>query len=180
MYVVCFQIIVTLMSAMALMRRCRVNAALTIQLFSQIFHLLNMWIFNRLVCGPDNRYCCRRWGSRIQLRLRHVEQWAEKQGLELAADCHLSRVLQATFLLQAPKYTADQLATLSSTCFKLNSMQLAALLRRYWRAPNEPEVPPELVENVVRVAESVADELIRADGREVRKFCLTMTCFSIF
>ncbi|XP_059470521.1 afadin isoform X2 [Neocloeon triangulifer] len=161
-------IIVTLMSAMALMRRCRVNAALTIQLFSQLFHLLNMWIFNRLVCGPDNRFCCRRWGGRIQLRLSHVEQWAEKQGLELAADCHLSRVLQAAYLLQAPKYTADQLATLSSTCFKLNSLQLAALLKRYWRAPNEPEVPPELVENVVRVAESVADELIRADGREVR------------
>ncbi|XP_065342020.1 afadin isoform X2 [Cloeon dipterum] len=161
-------IIVTLMSAMALMRRCRVNAALTIQLFSQLFHVLNMWIFNTLVCGPDNRFCCRRWGNRIQHRLRHVELWAEKQGLELAADCHLSRVLQAAYLLQAPKYTADQLATLSSTCFKLNSLQLAALLKRYWRAQNEPEVPQELVENVVRVAESVADELIRADGREVR------------
>ncbi|XP_014680003.1 PREDICTED: afadin-like, partial [Priapulus caudatus] len=37
----------TLASAMALLRRCRVNAALTIQLFSQLFHFINMWLFNK-------------------------------------------------------------------------------------------------------------------------------------
>ena len=82
--------------------------------------------------------------------------WAEKQGLELAADCHLARVTQAAHLLQvllqlgfvhlqdlflqdffntvfaqARKATAEDIASLSSTCFKLNSVQLEALLSRW-------------------------------------------------
>ena len=36
-------------SAMRLQRKCRVNAALTIQLFSQLFHFVNMWTFNTMV-----------------------------------------------------------------------------------------------------------------------------------
>ena len=36
-------------SAMALLRRCRVNAALTIQLFSQLFHYINVVCFNKVM-----------------------------------------------------------------------------------------------------------------------------------
>lgn len=79
---------------MALLRRCRVNAALTIQLFSQLFHFLNMWLFNRLVTDPESGLCSHYWGAIIRQQLGHVEAWAEKQGLELAADCHLSRIVQ--------------------------------------------------------------------------------------
>ncbi|RZF35618.1 hypothetical protein LSTR_LSTR005146 [Laodelphax striatellus] len=152
-------------SAMALLRRCRVNAALTIQLFSQLFHFVNVWAFNRVV-APNSTLCSRVWGLRIQARLAQIEAWAERQGLELAADCHLARLMQAAHLLQAPKYTADDLATLSSTCFKLNSLQLRALLQKYQPSPDEPRLPHEMIENVV--AENLADELARSDGREVR------------
>jgi afadin len=92
-------VLAVLAGAMALLRRCRVNAALTIQLFSQLFHFVNMWAFNRMVCG-DARLCTRQWGLRLKARLGHIEEWAEKQGLELAADCHLSRIIQAAHLLQ--------------------------------------------------------------------------------
>lgn len=84
----------TLTGAMCLLRRCRVNAALTIQLFSQLFHFINMWLFNRLVTGPESGLCSHYWGAIIRQQLGHVEAWAEKQGLELAADCHLSRIVQ--------------------------------------------------------------------------------------
>lgn len=79
---------------MSLLRRCRVNAALTIQLFSQLFHFVNMWLFNRLVTDPESGLCSHYWGAIIRQQLGHVEAWAEKQGLELAADCHLSRIVQ--------------------------------------------------------------------------------------
>lgn len=39
-------VLTVLGSAMALLRRCRVNAALTIQLFSQLFHYINVICFN--------------------------------------------------------------------------------------------------------------------------------------
>ena len=39
-------------SAMGLLRKCRVNAALNIQLFSQLFHFVNMWTFNTMVADP--------------------------------------------------------------------------------------------------------------------------------
>merc|ERR1719159_1253214 len=107
-----------LSSAMGLLRKCRVNAALTIQLFSQLFHFVNMWSFNAIVTdqqfGPRRiNYCTHTWGLRIKRRLAKVEIWAEKQGLELAADCHLARVTQAAHLLQARKATAEDIASLS-------------------------------------------------------------------
>ncbi|XP_039737652.1 afadin isoform X14 [Pteropus medius] len=158
----------TLTGAMCLLRRCRVNAALTIQLFSQLFHFINMWLFNRLVTGPESGLCSHYWGAIIRQQLGHVEAWAEKQGLELAADCHLSRIVQATTLLTMDKYAPDDIPNINSTCFKLNSLQLQALLRSYHCAPDEPFIPADLIENVVAVAENTADELARSDGRDVQ------------
>ncbi|XP_014441875.1 afadin [Tupaia chinensis] len=158
----------TLTGAMSLLRRCRVNAALTIQLFSQLFHFINMWLFNRLVTDPDSGLCSHYWGAIIRQQLGHIEAWAEKQGLELAADCHLSRIVQATTLLTMDKYIPEDVPHVSSACFKLNSLQLQALLQNYHCAPDEPFIPADLVENVVAVAENTADELARSDGREVR------------
>lgn len=153
-------------NTMTLLRRCRVNAALTIQLFSHLFHAINATAFNALV--SNGNLCVRWFGRRLKARLNALETWAERQGLELASQCHLATIMQATHLLQAPKYNAEELATLSSTCFKLNSLQVRALLQKYQPAADEPRLPAELIENVVRVAESVADTLARADGREIR------------
>ncbi|XP_061900845.1 afadin isoform X11 [Entelurus aequoreus] len=158
----------TLTGAMSLLRRCRVNAALTIQLFSQLFHYINMWLFNKLVTDTDSGLCCHYWGAILRQQLSHIEAWAEKQGLELAADCHLSRIVQATTLLTMDKYSMQDVQNIHSTCFKLNSLQLHALMTNYHCAPDEPYIPPELIDHVVAVAENTADELARSDGREVQ------------
>lgn len=83
-----------LTTAMTLLRRCRVNAALTIQLFSQLFHFINIWLFNRVALEPRLQLCNREWGSRLRKLLARIQTWAEKQGLELAADCHLAKIIQ--------------------------------------------------------------------------------------
>ncbi|KAM4529830.1 afadin isoform 15-T15 [Fundulus diaphanus] len=158
----------TLTGAMSLLRRCRVNAALTIQLFSQLFHFINMWLFNRLVTNGDSGLCCHYWGAILRQQLSHIEAWAEKQGLELAADCHLSRIVQATTLLTMDKYSLQDVQNIHNTCFKLNSLQLHALMTNYRVAQDEPYIPPELIDHVVAVAENTADELARSDGREVQ------------
>ena len=86
--------VVNLLSwTMSLLLRARVNAALTIQLFSQLFHFINQWLFNRLIAHNSN-LCTRVTGQRLIRRLQRIELWAEKQGLELAAECHLARILQ--------------------------------------------------------------------------------------
>ncbi|XP_044024903.1 afadin isoform X19 [Siniperca chuatsi] len=158
----------TLTGAMSLLRRCRVNAALTIQLFSQLFHFINMWLFNKLVTDSESGLCCHYWGAILRQQLSHIEAWAEKQGLELAADCHLSRIVQATTLLTMDKYSMQDVQNIHNTCFKLNSLQLHALMTNYHCAPDEPYIPPELIDHVVAVAENTADELARSDGREVQ------------
>ncbi|XP_015773177.1 PREDICTED: afadin-like [Acropora digitifera] len=135
------EILFTLSSAMSLLRRCRVNATLTIQVFSHLFHYINMWIFNKLVLQPQLGLCTRDWGYRLRRRLGRVESWAQKQGLELAADCHLCRVVQAAQLLQAPKNSHSDLNNISSVCYKLNSMQLRMLLENYRPAPDELDIP---------------------------------------
>uniref|UniRef100_A0A8B9K7S2 Afadin, adherens junction formation factor a n=1 Tax=Astyanax mexicanus TaxID=7994 RepID=A0A8B9K7S2_ASTMX len=158
----------TLTGAMSLLRRCRVNAALTIQLFSQLFHFINMWLFNKLVTESDSGLCSHYWGAILRQQLSHIEAWAEKQGLELAADCHLSRIVQATTLLTMDKYSVQDVQNINNTCFKLNSLQLNALMSNYHCAPDEPYIPHELIDHVVAVAENTADELARSDGREVQ------------
>ncbi|XP_031778408.1 afadin isoform X10 [Nasonia vitripennis] len=153
-------------NSMALLRRCRVNAALTIQLFSHLFHAINATAFNALV--SNSNLCVRWFGRRLKARLNALETWAERQGLELASQCHLATIMQATHLLQAPKYNTEELAALSATCFKLNSLQVQALLQKYQPAADEPRLPAELIESAVRTAMKVADGLAKQDGREIR------------
>lgn len=81
-----------LTSIIAMLLTTNVNAALTIQLFSQMFHFINVWLFNRLV--RDRQLCTREWGRKLRHRLSRIEVWSEKQGLELAAECHLGRIIQ--------------------------------------------------------------------------------------
>lgn len=123
------EVINVLSGAMNLLRKCRVNAALTIQLFSQLFHWISARSLSTIINNPH--LCTRMFGMKLFNRLRNLQAWAESQGLELAAECHLAKIVQCAHLLQAPKYTAEELANLSSTCFKLNSLQLRALLTQY-------------------------------------------------
>ena len=79
---------------MTLLRRCRVNAGLTIQLFSQLFHFVGAWVFNKLVASPQLRLCHRDCASMLLRRLSRINVWAEKQGLELAAEAHMTKITQ--------------------------------------------------------------------------------------
>ena len=56
---------------------------------------------------------------------------------------------QAAHLLEAPKSVPDDIASISSTCFKLNSLQLRALLQNYISGPGEPRIPPDLIDRLV-------------------------------
>ncbi|KAJ6640050.1 Afadin, partial [Pseudolycoriella hygida] len=151
-------VLTVLGSVMALLRRCRVNAALTIQLFSQLFHYINCICFNKIVTNPH--MCVEHWGKVISERLRILEVWALRQGLELAAECHLSKINQCADFLMASKSNVTEVQNLACRCFRLNSFQMAALL-------SQEKIPKNLVETAIRMAESVADELARGDGREV-------------
>ncbi|KAF5290937.1 hypothetical protein FQA39_LY14543 [Lamprigera yunnana] len=159
-------IINTLSNAMNLLRKCRVNAALTIQLFSQLFHWISARSLSAIINSPG--LCNRIFGMKLFNRLRNLQAWAESQGLELAAECHLSKIVQCAHLLQASKQTPEELANLSAACFKLNSLQLRALLTQYKGEHGEQVAPATLLEQAARAAEGVADELARAEGREVR------------
>ncbi|KAI3364470.1 hypothetical protein L3Q82_011261 [Scortum barcoo] len=75
---------------------------------------------------------------------------------------------EATTLLTMDKYSMQDVQNIHNTCFKLNSLQLQALMTNYHCAPDEPYIPPELIDHVVAVAENTADELARSDGREVQ------------
>lgn len=123
------EVINVLSNAMNLLRKCRVNAALTIQLFSHLFHWISAKGLYHII--SNSNLCTRAFGHRMFNRLRNLQAWAESQGLELAAECHLAKILQCSHLLQAPKSSPEDLANLSSSCFKLNSMQLGALLMQY-------------------------------------------------
>jgi len=174
------KMLTVLNGAMALLRNCRVNAALTIQMFSQIFHYINMYLFNQLVGVNRNEnasininYCTENWGIIIKQRLMQIINWAKKQGLELAADCYLNTILQAAILLQSIKSTSldnlDQL--IKAQCYKLNSLQLRYILQQFERSGhqhNSQYIPQHLIEQLVDVAEQTSDKMALDYGREIR------------
>nr|XP_049703132.1 afadin isoform X2 [Helicoverpa armigera] len=147
-----------LAAAIVLLRRCRVNAALTIQLFSHLFHYINAVCFNKLVTEPG--MVSARWGAALSARLKVLAAWAERQGLELAAECHFARMNQAARLIQGEYRTPDEAVGALKACFKLNSVQTRALLT--------PLAPPDVVEAGVSYVRAHTDELYRADGRDIR------------
>uniref|UniRef100_A0A915DRR2 Afadin n=1 Tax=Ditylenchus dipsaci TaxID=166011 RepID=A0A915DRR2_9BILA len=149
-------------------RKFILNSALTIQIFSQLFHFINMYIFNWLVTTEEGRsYLTRAYGLRLRERLSMVLRWAEKQGLEQACECHMDRINQTVNLLITPK-TNDQIASLGATCYKLNSIQIRYLLENYQPEQYESEVSPELVNHVVYLSRSQADLMAEQDGVEVQ------------
>ncbi|XP_073784175.1 afadin isoform X2 [Danio rerio] len=156
----------TLIRTMSLLRRCRVNPALSIQLFSQLFHFMGSWILNRIT-APGSTLCSKYWGQTLRRRLAHVEAWAERQGLELAVDCHLSRLIQATMLLTMSSCSTRDAQMIQSTCYKLNSVQLRALMSKYHYSPNQAHFTPALIECVVALAKSTTD-VLKAEGGEIR------------
>ncbi|XP_054651752.1 afadin isoform X7 [Dunckerocampus dactyliophorus] len=159
----------TLLDTMSLLRRCRVNPTLAIQLFSQLFHFISSWLFNCLM-SPDAATSGLRshyWGAVLRQRLTGIRAWAERQGLELAADCHLGRIIQATMLLTMAKYTTQDAKHIQHTCFKLNSLQMQALLAGYFYASDEPDIPADLIDAVVTAAKASADAEIEREGRDV-------------
>lgn len=127
--------------------------------------------------------CTEVWGKVISHRLQILEKWALHQGLELAAECHLAKINQCSDFLQvisgfnppcmlavlinyvhrlfqAPKNNVAEIQQLVCSSFRLNSLQVNVLL-------SQEKIPKNLIDTAVRMAESVADELTKADGREV-------------
>ena len=144
---------------MATMRKNRVNAALTIQIFSHLFHHISKWLFDRLIGVLDNQpgvlynqpnfavYCNRHWGEKLNRRLAAITRWAEKQGLEQAAEFHLARVTQVTLFLARTypiRISPHDLKEACDSCDRLNPVQLRALLQRY--QPDQPIISA-IIEN---------------------------------
>ncbi|CAF0761282.1 unnamed protein product [Adineta steineri] len=158
-------ILATLSSIMDLLRKCRVNAALTIQMFSQIFHYINTWLFNRMVCCPELKLCSHFWGEKLALRLKSISDWAQRQGLELASDCHLTKVNQICLLLQSPKRDAHDVQQLiSNNTFKLNSIQIKQILNNYVSNRNEIPISPTFSQALLAAAYKHVDENLRREG----------------
>ncbi|KAG5265812.1 hypothetical protein AALO_G00246660 [Alosa alosa] len=155
-----------LVRAMSLLRRCRVNAAFSIQLFSQLLHFISGWLVNWLLgSGPTLRGHHRRsplWLDTMRQRLALVSAWAERQGLELAADCHLSLVMQAITLLSMNAQTMQDTKRVHEACFKLNSLQIRTL------TANMPTIPRGMIDNLVSMAEITTDNVLKREGWEIR------------
>lgn len=82
----------TLSSTVSLLKRCRVNATLSIMIFSLLFRYISTKLFNKLV--TEAKYCTRSIGQKLRRRLDRIKVWAEKEGMELPAEDHLNMVIQ--------------------------------------------------------------------------------------
>ncbi|VDO96143.1 unnamed protein product [Soboliphyme baturini] len=142
-----------------------VSAALNIQIFSQLFHYINMYLFNWLISRDGSAYCCRSWGRRLSRCLHFILMWAEEQGLELAAECRLERILQTAFLLGAFK-SEENVVAISERCTRLNSLQIRCILDRYHVDSEEPPLGDAFIDQITKAAEQQVDEALVSDGQQ--------------
>ena len=77
----------------------------------------------RFVSQDGMSYCCKFWGLKLQERIRHLYDWANKTGLEQTADVFLSQLHQVLYLLSSPK-NVESLSMLVAKCCMLNSIQV--------------------------------------------------------
>ncbi|WKX91609.1 hypothetical protein Q1695_009994 [Nippostrongylus brasiliensis] len=146
-------------------RASRLNAALTIQLCSQVLHAINVAIFNSLVgVSSTPVQLTTRLGKYLQARLAALHGWAEQMGVELAAECHLDRSRQAAALLAAQK---NDVAALGATCYKLNSLQVRYLLSNFVAYDGEIPCDHDVIARIVGLAERQADNLTLQDGQPI-------------
>ncbi|VDK42650.1 unnamed protein product [Anisakis simplex] len=153
----------TLNDAVYVLRMHRINAALTIQLFSQLFYFISSQIFNWLVSPNGSRCCSTAFGVRLSNRLNNIHNWAKQQGMELPAICHMDKIQQAISLLVTQK-TSNQISVLGATCYKLNSVQVRYLLEHIVVDVNEDAISNDLIESLVQLAETQADRIAIEDG----------------
>lgn len=134
-------LLTALSSTMNVLHKCRVNVGLTIQIFSKLFHYINAWLFNRIVCYPELKLCSCVWGEKLLGRLKAIGQWSEKQGLEFAFESHLMKMNQLCELLKSPKRNANDVKELLfNQIFQINSIQLTQILNNYVLNRNEPSI----------------------------------------
>uniref|UniRef100_A0A8C4Q001 Uncharacterized protein n=1 Tax=Eptatretus burgeri TaxID=7764 RepID=A0A8C4Q001_EPTBU len=143
--------------AEALQQTC-VNLALLVQIFSRLFALLGVLLFNIVMRDTELGLRSRYWGCKLGERLVSLVTWAEQRGLERIAECHLGHLLQAIHLLTMSKAEPQDVQALINTCFRLNSVQLRVLLESYQYAPSEPLIPQVLTEQLVALAEESTDK----------------------
>ncbi|CAH8860928.1 unnamed protein product [Trichobilharzia szidati] len=159
------------------LRKSRVNAALTFQLYSQLFHLIGAHIFNtvlidteakpRNVLSDGNLWLTRLGASRLNRRLDRIKRWAHKQGLELAVECRLQRCTQACQLIMANRTNLDEFYQHCISLISLNSIQLEWLLAHL---SDPPPVPDEWIDLIVTGAKEVND---RAYADEMEHYIST-------
>uniref|UniRef100_UPI00358FF7A0 afadin-like isoform X1 n=2 Tax=Myxine glutinosa TaxID=7769 RepID=UPI00358FF7A0 len=142
--------------AEALQQTC-VNLALLVQIFSRLFALLGVFLFNVVMRDTELGLRSRYWGCKLGERLVSLVAWAEQRGLERIAECHLGHLLQAIHLLTMSKAGPQDVQGIINTCFRLNSVQLRVLLDSYQYAPSEPLIPQVLTEQLVALAEESTD-----------------------
>uniref|UniRef100_A0A1I7XGZ4 Dilute domain-containing protein n=1 Tax=Heterorhabditis bacteriophora TaxID=37862 RepID=A0A1I7XGZ4_HETBA len=155
------EVISILDSTLRAARASRLNAALTIQLCSHMFHDINTTLFNCLVGVSVPIQLTTQLGKCLQVRLTALYRWAEQMGVELAAECHLDRCRQAANLLAAQK---NDVAALGATCYKLNSLQVRYLLSHFVLRDGEIPCDNDVMARVFGLAERQADELTIEDG----------------
>ncbi|GMT00577.1 hypothetical protein PENTCL1PPCAC_22751, partial [Pristionchus entomophagus] len=144
----------------SILHSCRsslLNADITIQLASQLFSFLNAAIFNQMV----QMRCTSSLGHIVSSGLSEVDEWAGSIGLELASECLLDGLRQASNLLIAPK---NDMAAMGSTTYKLNSLQIRHLLSSFEVSGDEVVVGADILHRMIGLAERQADELSADEG----------------
>ncbi|KAA3677869.1 afadin, partial [Paragonimus westermani] len=148
-------------------RRARLNASLTIQLFAQLFHVLNAHIFNQVLINTEakprhvredsNVWLTRVGATRLTRRLDRIKHWAQRHGLERAAECRLQRCVQACQLVLTDRSNLDAFYQFCMGLLALNSIQLEWLLAHL---ADPPPVPDDWIDLIVTGGKEVNDRAI--------------------
>lgn len=80
---------------------------------------------------------------------------------------NIINLLQTAHLLQTRKNNPDNITNITTTYFKLNSLQLKKLLQKYIPEPNEPPIPQQLLKNIIKIAKNITNKQIKSNEKKI-------------
>ncbi|KAK4475561.1 hypothetical protein MN116_000840, partial [Schistosoma mekongi] len=167
-----------------------VNPAFTVQLFAHLLHRLNARLFNFIIgydCDTNEimkpTHISPLWGKCLHDWIHFcIEDWANTQGLSLAAECYLQRISQAADLMLCDMKSVESLYNLAVDLISLNSRQVQVILENYQLMNNnnndtiesrttttenfnlQQQIPKAWIEFVVSGVKLVADRILTEDN----------------
>ena len=134
-------------------------------------HLADRYFFISVFQLASPHLCTEAFSERISRRIRRVENWAGREGLEIAAETEFAKMKQALLVMKwNEKFTQADAENLTRKCTLLNSLQIHKLLeniRNSQAVRAQDSMSREFLGYCIDLARKKVDSRLKENNKQV-------------